>query len=145
MKCDELEKKRYAPAILQNGAGQCIAVMSENSEGMWLHYGVVMEVIEELKNVVGGVLNMRMNGLTINDLFRNVWCARAMRASCEKSWIMYLKYVHDHPNSFYEFDGDDIISRDNKNFDGFRLWVSRWEKVERKCSECADKYKILGI
>lgn len=79
MKCDELEKLRYAPAMMQNGAGQRIAVMSESPKGMWLHYGDVMESITELKNVVGGVLNMRMNGLTVNDLFRCLWIARYER------------------------------------------------------------------
>lgn len=58
MKCDELEKLRCAPAMMQNGAGQRIAVMSESPKGMWLHYGDVMESITELKNVVGGVLNL---------------------------------------------------------------------------------------
>lgn len=74
-------------------------------------------------------------------LKRALWLTRAMRANIEQYWTNYVMYVHEHPNSFYEFDGDDVFHRYNKNNDSFRIWNHRWQKVKCKCLKKAEEYK----
>lgn len=72
---------------------------------------------------------------------RALWLARAMRAQESQYWGAYVRYVHLHENSFYEFINDDIFRRDNPNNDSFRIWSHRWQSVERKCRAKAEEYK----
>ena len=74
-------------------------------------------------------------------LKRMLWLTRASRAHGEQHWSAYVEYVHTHEKSFYEFDGDNIRSRDNKNNDSFLEWHNRWTSVERKCFAKAEVYK----
>lgn len=77
----------------------------------------------------------------IRRLKRALWLARASRAYGAQYWGAYVEYVHLHEKSFYEFDGDDIFKRDNRNNDSFREWNRRWVLVKRKCLAKAEEYK----
>ena len=74
-------------------------------------------------------------------LKRALWLARATCAQESQYWGAYVRYVHLHENSFYEFINDDIFRRDNPNNDSFRMWSNRWRSVERKCRAKAEEYK----
>lgn len=80
-------------------------------------------------------------GMRERRLRRALWFERAMRAHDKQHWVAYVEYVHYHGKSFYEFDGDDVFKRDNRNNDSFREWINRWVRVERKCLAKAEKYK----
>lgn len=74
-------------------------------------------------------------------LKRALWLARAMRAHAEQHWGAYIEYVHRHERSFYGYDGDDILRRDNRNNDSFREWHHKWASVEYKCKLKSEEYK----
>jgi len=80
-------------------------------------------------------------GMRERKLKRALWLARAMCAQESQYWGAYVRYVHLHENSFYEFINDDIFRRDNPNNDSFRMWSNRWRSVERKCLKKAEEYK----
>lgn len=77
----------------------------------------------------------------ISRLKRELWLARAMRADDAAHWTVYVTYMHFHEHSIYEFDGEDILHRHNRNLGGFRLWCSKWENVKDKCLKKAKEYK----
>ena len=80
-------------------------------------------------------------GMRERRLKRALWLARATCAQESQYWGAYVRYVHLHENSFYEFINDDIFRRDNPNNDSFRMWSNRWRSVERKCLKKAEEYK----
>ena len=94
--------------------------------------------IESIESMCEG---LKLNAKQICKTQRALWLARAMCAQESQYWGAYVRYVHLHENSFYEFINDDIFRRENPNNDSFRIWSHRWQSVERKCRAKAEEYK----
>ena len=94
--------------------------------------------IESIESICEG---LKLDAKQICKTQRALWLARAMCAQESQYWGAYVRYVHLHENSFYEFINDDIFRRDNPNNDSFRMWSNRWRSVERKCRAKAEEYK----